>query len=412
MKKLSEKISIADWICRDLQEISEGKWGVMIDPTDDLIKVESYFLDDETDRYSGEIVEKIKEIASKFDVPQPIITISEPYKKNIAVDNDKYEVDARNIVINSHIAFVDWEYSEVVLAVISGNFYEVICYDNNYRSIAEKMCKDNKSDSFLIFSDAKYSCVDNETAKRETAFDPKTFIDYFIFLGQLKWSFDENRRIEKKNRHKYRGIDWKKPHALAKTSQAIMAAYEILKDGRKYIPNGNNGCTGDKMMMLLEDVIRLDIDLQLIVDFKAFIGNLWDGEFDDVKGIFKKDYFVRLDMIEYSDFGILGRAMSLFLKNDMKPDILNPYLGVVGQRHHFPWLKIVGCKSGVGQYGPWVLWFMEDKNGRRVDKFGDIDPKHKDGGGDNLLVGDVVSFDAIVKAHEKKGRRTMLGIIF
>lgn len=60
MKKISEKISIADWICRDLQEISEGKWGVKIEPTDDLFKVESYFLDDETDRYSGEIVFIIK----------------------------------------------------------------------------------------------------------------------------------------------------------------------------------------------------------------------------------------------------------------------------------------------------------------------------------------------------------------
>lgn len=51
------------------------------------------------------------------------------------------------------------------------------------------------------------------------------------------------------------------------------------------------------------------------------------------------------------------------------------HIGVVGQKVELT-LKVLDSKTGQGQFGEWILWKMEDADGNKFSKFGQLSEKH------------------------------------
>lgn len=223
---------------------------------------------------------------------------------------------------------------------------------------------------------------------------------------------------------------WYKPNETADIDEAILVARMVInQDNGTYTKKLQNDsgyrsnwgdATSDKMEIIFDDKRRKPMprDKDFVNGFKSYVKNLTADSraFEILKELFNKGLYRYKNEIEHKDFGVLAWGVSMFMREGDSPQGEKQFLGTIGEKHHFPWLKIVDIKTGRSERGEWVLWLMKDKEGNDVGKFGtggEINSSHKIEGDTSgeIKIGDIVSFDGIIKSHDNKfgKKQTMVG---
>lgn len=408
-----DNVNTADALSDDLDKLDKSveteSDEVNIKPS--LIEISSIFPSRELHKYGGEISRKILKIAKKLGVPEPTIEISEPFRKKINFGDGVGIFDVREIKVKSEKAFKLSETANLV--AIYDNYADgYVRIDNTVRIPDEylkvsqicDLCKIKRARRkiYIIKDGDEFIRAGSECVDKFLGVNIEKLIRYFNFLSDLSDSLGEIT---------LKGFGGRISDAIRMLNgdKIISAAYEVVNKDKKYTKKEyddwskqrtNYGeATADKMDSIVDNIT---INEDIVEQFKQYVDSLEPkNEFqEDLKNLVKVGQYRRQDM------GMVGYAMFLFLKDESKKDKKEgEYLGTVGEKHYFPWLKIVDFKSGEGYYGFWKLWKMEDADGNIVTKFGEINPKFKIGGdmdSDFVDVGDIVSFVAQVKKQEEK----------
>lgn len=241
----------------------------------------------------------------------------------------------------------------------------------------------------------------------------------------------------------FKDAPWHNEDSTIDMTRAILAAKKVLSEDGVYIKKMRNSsgyrsnlgdATSDKMEIFFYQggAKRLTPDNKFVKGFINFVKELKPGSaaIDILRGLFKKTLY-RLnyakekniplvffkdkkdDEIRHVDFGVLAWGVSLYMNIDADKTPEKQFLGVVGEPHFFPFLKVVDIKKGKGSYGDWILYIMKDKEGNSVGKFGNIEAKYKIEGDiwEDVEVDDVVSFEGVIKSHDDKygKKQTMVG---
>ncbi len=91
------------------------------------------------------------------------------------------------------------------------------------------------------------------------------------------------------------------------------------------------------------------------------------------------------------------------------------YIGTVGQKSELT-LKVIGLKTGEGQFGTWKLWKLEDMEGNKFSKFGEISrkytvveasPEQEDS---QVQIGSVISVNVEIKEHKEFREEKITGL--
>lgn len=224
----------------------------------------------------------------------------------------------------------------------------------------------------------------------------------------------------------FKDAPWYNENATVDMDKAILAAKKVLSEDGVYIKKMRNNsgyrsnlgdATSDKMEIFFYGGggKRLTPDNEFIKGFHKFVKELEGGSaaIDILHGLFKKSLYRLKDEIQHADFGVLAWGVSLYMNIDADKSPEKQFLGVVGEPHFFPFLKVIDIKKGKGTYGDWILYIMKDKDGNTVGKFGNIEPKYKIEGDiwEDVEVDDVVSFEGVIKSHDDKygKKQTMVG---
>lgn len=219
---------------------------------------------------------------------------------------------------------------------------------------------------------------------------------------------------------------WYNENATIDMDRAILAAKKILSEDGVYIKKMRNSsgyrsnlddATSDKMEIFFYggDRKRLTPDNEFVKRFINFVKELEGGTaaIDILKGLFEKSLYRLRNEIQHADFGVLAWGVSLYMNIDAEKNPDKQFLGVVGDIHFFPYLKVIDIKTGKSQHGDWILYIMEDKDRNIVGKFGKIESKYKIEGDiwEDVEVDDVVSFEGVIKSHDDKygKKQTMVG---
>jgi len=173
-------------------------------------------------------------------------------------------------------------------------------------------------------------------------------------------------------------------------------------------------------------VDKLVVEYADITDFdnptsSKVIKSGFDGYKEKLKTVFLKERTLQTNL------GTIVSGWGFFLKQRVRDEAeklrlanaqnLN-FVGEIGQKSELV-LKITGVKTGNGQYGTWQLWTMEDENGNKFKKFGQISEKHiiqeapdkQNDGNSGVAEGDTIQVLAEIKKHEEyRGeKQTTLG---
>lgn len=360
------------------------------------------------------IIRKIVSIAKKNENNYPEITFSEikneKYKSKI--DNETYVIPFKTLIINSEKVFKtseNWSLMAMVDNYKSGfvRFSDEMIPRKYLKPIGKcDYCnvKKYRNKVFIIKSNGVLKSVGNECIKKYIDFDVTQMISYFTEIRDLKLKMErEDFWREKLNiNSSIRFVDGDK---------LISAAYKVIKEDNKYVKKkyydgvrANQGeSTSDKIEDILPDI---EIDNDFVSKFKNHISNIEPkNEFET-----KLKKLVKGDLYRLMDVGMVGYAVYSILEKEKQKDKTNNFLGIVGEKYPFTWLKIIDIKCGVGTYGYWQLYFMEDKYGNSVIKFGEINEKYiieknTQEKSDYVEIGDVVAFNGMVKSHDDKGLR-------
>ena len=177
----------------------------------------------------------------------------------------------------------------------------------------------------------------------------------------------------------------------------------------------------------------LEIEMKVIseehdADGKVIETKTTKSGFDDwklkVKTVFGKDRTLQTNL------STIVSGYGFFLKQKAKAEadkerLANAenlaFVGTVGEKCELK-LKVTDLKMGEGNYGTWYLWSMEDEDGNKFKKFGQLSSNHiiakcpdlketdrMDEG--RILVGDTLHFLAEIKKHEtyREEKQTMIG---
>lgn len=407
-----DNVNTADALSDDLDKLN----GALDDESDEvnikpsLINVSAIFPDGETYRYRGEITKKILKIAKKLGVPEPTIEISEPFKEMISYHGKSGLFDVRRITVKSDEAFRLSKTANLV-AVYDNAANGYVRIDDKVRIPNEylqptqmcDLCKISRGRRkiYIIKDGDKFIRAGSECVNKFLGVNIQKLIKYFNFLSDLSYSMEESSMSGF-------GRRFSDSVTVLDGDKIISAAYEIINREKRYIKKEydewgrrkNYGeATADKMDSIVDNI---KINENIVKNFKDYVDRL-EPESDfiiKIKNLVEDNQYRRMDT------GIIGYAMYKFLMDEERKNKgATEYLGTVGEKHYFPWLKIVDFKSGEGYYGFWKLWKMEDADGNIVTKFGEINPKFKIGGdmdSDFVDVGDIVSFVAQVKKQEEK----------
>lgn len=97
------------------------------------------------------------------------------------------------------------------------------------------------------------------------------------------------------------------------------------------------------------------------------------------------------------------------------------HIGTVGQKSELV-LKVIAVKYGEGSYGTWSLWSLEDKDGNKFSKWGELQKKYtiiettdadKDISEVDASIGSTIHVNAMIKDHQvyRDEKITVLGIL-
>ena len=97
------------------------------------------------------------------------------------------------------------------------------------------------------------------------------------------------------------------------------------------------------------------------------------------------------------------------------------HIGTVGQKSELV-LKVIAVKYGEGAYGTWSLWSLEDKDGNKFSKWGELQKKYtiiettdadKDISEVDASIGSTIHVNAMIKDHQvyRDEKITVLGIL-
>lgn len=97
-----------------------------------------------------------------------------------------------------------------------------------------------------------------------------------------------------------------------------------------------------------------------------------------IKGVFAKDRTLQENLKSIcSGFGFYVKQVEREAADAIRlANAANlKHIGTVGQKVELT-LKVLDSKTGQGQFGEWILWKMEDANGNKFSKFGQLSEKH------------------------------------
>lgn len=422
-------------------------------------------------KYDLHMVDKalmsLRKAVKKYGMDEPIITIGKPYVKDIVFQNSdgraqKHRIELQDIsIIMDKVLKYAGNYTLVaVVDNLSGGSVLI----NNERCPSEYLKQTRECDGcglprirYKIFvvrdENGQYKRFGGDCVQKYLGINPGKFINFLNFWNDYvtsfsSFSFDDDMDFGGKG---FRGFS--PSTKLSDINQIIMAAKEVLEKDARYIKKEwdyeevsygpsrkyrtNFGqATADKIENILypdggyadkfqkySNMVELPLDMDFINGLKNFYNNLDTTEMSGGFGDFMREIkeLFNSDQARVKDIGPIGYGVSFYLKRKesesketKKP---SEYVGKINEKMEFPWLKIKDFKTGEGQFGPWKMWSMEDKEGNVIKKWGELDTKFRIEGSNpddvNLNVGDIVAFISEIKKHEfnnySKQKETTIG---
>ena len=386
-------------------------------------------------RIANENLASLKKLARKLHLPEPKITIGNPYQKKIKVNKgtdllpywETYLVDVYDIHIESEDMFKIAGNNKLVAIVdnITGGSVEIDPQDRVpeqylHRSGDCDYCHQERyrGKNFIVKQEnGQYKRLGSSCVKKYLGVDPSKYIKALNYLNDFMPVMDSlggedwgeggggggGHRINQNQRL----IDKDKVitvlHDIITKNGYIKREYEEEEHDRwgrsKYnnppIRKNPGKATADvveKIMDNHEEYKKMPIDKNYVNSFLNFLHDLklkpenlvttsYGDQYD--KNARTNEFLQKLKNLanpetnlRVVDIGFLGYAISYFEEAKKKAtEKPSEWIGNVGEKVKLTNLTLSDHKSGEGAYGVWNLWFFKDENGNYYKKFGELSPK-------------------------------------
>lgn len=400
-------------------------------------------------------IASLKKLAKKLGLPEPTITIGNPYKQKFdkTYDSDKpgglpqyktFVLDVFDLTVDtSKIYRLSGGYD--LVAVVDNKTGGSIETNPEHRVPTEYLNPSEQCDlcnqeryrgKCFIVTDKNndYKRLGSSCVKKYIGIDPSKFIKMLDFMGDFQSSMESFEETGDKDFGGGSKI-WSQGNLLTDLKKAVSVVYDLIeKEGyikKEYDPNNwtirtNYGeATYDKAEKILVEDKPYPINDEIVQEFIDYINSL---EIDYNKSEGLVNFFNELKRLPESnvrikDIGIIAAGLNMLFKHKdriaKESEAKNSqWIGQIGEKIKFPHVKLVDARSGEGQYGVWYLWTFVDDKGNLLKKFGNISDKYKiedaPETSEDLFgfkKGDIFAFTAEIKNHDTYNdvKSTMLG---
>lgn len=394
-------------------------------------------------------IEGLKKMARKLKLPEPSISIGQPFKKGytdeeghrFAIESVMVSVKAENMFKISDL--------DLVAIVDNSNGGSIIVGDNKVptEQLAPSQicdyCKINRArgKSYVVIDkNHQYQRFGSDCVKKVVGINPAKYIAALQFLQNFTMVLDEfdgpsggggggsRGGISPMNRIFDFDI------ALTLIKQFIDEFGYVKKEwseirGDRWSPTvkvrTNKGdAIADKVEHALFDdkLSAVQPNEQFINEFKQFWGDMELTPETAQSGF--QQFLLQIKELtadgqfRAKDSGMMVYAVHHFMENKKKAgEPVSTHIGQVGTTVLVPYAELIDWKTFDSHYGTQSLWSFKDENGNLLKKFGVLSSKFriKEGMGkevgDGLKIGDVFKFNAEVKKHDvfNGQKSTLLG---
>jgi hypothetical protein len=394
------------------------------------------------EKYADKEIVKLNKMATKFGLPQPIVTKGKKYVKAVTLsDGERIGVDVMDIEINTTGTF-KFPGNYRLVAIIDNSVGVAYVIDpKELSTIPEEYLKPcNQCDhcgtqryrdkTFLVIDEhGKYVRLGSSCVKQFLGINPNKYLSALSYFKLFKDNFGGDEEDFMPHGGGDRGFSPKLK--IIETNKAISLIEDIIsRDGYEkreweYPDRGpryqkNPGtATADKVeniMFTAEEWNKVPVNQEFVDKFMNFVNTL------EIKPDQKEDFSEFLTKIKETvtqpktrilDTAFIAAAINFYhetIKREAKYAVQkgSVFIGKVGEKIKIPYAKLIDMKSGEGVYGIWYLWTLEDENGNIMKKFGELPEKFKVAnapeGAEEIggyYKGDVFKFTTDIKKQEE-----------
>jgi hypothetical protein len=443
-----ESIKAADELSRGADEINPEQ-------NDDILglpneKVSSINVDIAVPIYQkrnlDKAIEGIKKMARKLKLPEPAITIGQPFKKGYTdEEGHRFSIDSVMVSIKAENMF---KISDLDLVAIVDNSNGGSIIVGNNKVPTEQLapsqicdyCKINRArgKSYVVIDkNHQYQRFGSDCVKKVVGINPAKYIAALEFLNKFQKVLEDfdgpsggggfGGGISPMNRIFDFDI------ALTLIKQFIDEFGYVKKEwgearGDRWSPTvkmrTNKGdAIADKVEHALFDdkLSAVQHNEQFINEFKQFWASMELTPETAQSGF--QQFLLQIKELtadgqfRAKDSGMMVYAVHYFMENKKKAsEPVSTHIGQVGTTVLVPYAELIDWKTFESQFGIQSLWTFKDESGNLLKKFGVLSPKFriKEGVGKEvggLRLGDIFKFNAEVKKHDvfNGQKSTLLG---